>query len=111
VEQPNSHWHVETGNQSYLPGYSGTVWIDKETSRVLRIEMQAEAMPRTFPLDQVESAVDYDFVMIGDAKFLLPTHSEALSCSRGTRECSRNVIDFRNYRKFTAESSITFDPN
>lgn len=111
VEQPNSHWHVETGNQTFLPAYSGTVWIDKETSRVLRIEMQAEAMPRTFPLDTVESAVDYDFVMIGDAKFLLPVHSEALSCERGTRQCSRNVIDFRNYRKFTSESSVTFDSN
>jgi len=111
VEQPNSHWHVETGGQSYLPAYSGTVWIDKETSRVLRIEMQADAIPRTFPLDQVESAVDYDFVMIGDAKFLLPVHSEALSCERGSRQCSRNVIDFRNYRKFSSESSITFDSN
>jgi hypothetical protein len=68
-------------------------------------------MPRTFPLDTVESAVDYDFVMIGDSKYLLPVHSESLSCERGTRQCSRNVIDFRNYRKFSSETSITFDPN
>jgi hypothetical protein len=111
VEQPNSHWHVETGGQSYLPAYSGTVWIDKETLRVLRVEMAAQSMPRNFPLDTVESAVDYDFVLIGDTKFLLPTHSEALSCERNSRACSRNVIDFRNYRKFAAESSITFDPD
>jgi hypothetical protein len=111
VEQPNSHWHVEASNQSFLPAYTGTVWIDKETSRVLRIEMASESMPKTFPLDTVESAVDYDFVLIGDSKYLLPVHSESLSCERGTRQCSRNVIDFRNYRKFSAESSITFDPN
>jgi hypothetical protein len=68
-------------------------------------------MPRSFPLDTVESAVDYDYTMIGDRKFLLPSHSEALSCERGTGNCSRNVIEFRNYRKFSADTSITFEPD
>jgi len=109
VEQPNSHWHVETSGQSYLPEYTGSIWIDKENYRVLRIELSARNMPRTFPLDQVESSVDYDYVLIGDGKYLLPVHSEALSCARGTSDCSRNVIEFRNYKKFTADTSITFD--
>lgn len=109
VEQPNSHWHVYSTADSYLPEYIGGIWIDKETSRVLRIELAARNMPRTFQLDTVESAIDYNFVLIGDSKFLLPVHSEALSCERGTNYCSRNVIDFRNYRKFSADTSITFD--
>ena len=111
VEQPNSHWKVESRGQTYQPAYTGSIWIDKETARVLRIELAAQGMPRGFPLDTVESAVDYDFVLIGDGKFLLPVHSEALSCGRGTSDCSRNVIEFRNYRKFTAETSITFEDN
>lgn len=111
VEQPNSHWHVESEGQSYMPAYTGTIWIDKDTSRVLRIELQAQNMPRSFPLDQIESAVDYDFVVIGEGKFLLPTHSEALSCARSASNCTRNVIEFRNYKKFTADTSITFDPD
>ena len=41
VEQPNSHWHVESKDQSYLPAYSGSIWIDKENYRVLRIELSA----------------------------------------------------------------------
>lgn len=109
VEQPNSHWHIESEGQSYMPAYTGTIWIDKDTSRVLRIELQAQNMPRSFPLDQVESAVDYDFVLIGEGKYLLPTHSEALSCARSASNCTRNVIEFRNYKKFTADTSITFD--
>jgi hypothetical protein len=36
-------------------------------------------------------------------------HSEILSCERRSGYCSRNVIDFRDYRKFTADSSIKFD--
>ena len=84
VEQPNSHWHIESEGQSYQPGYTGSIWIDKENYRVLRIELSAQNMPRSFPLDQVESAVDYDYVLIGEGKYLLPVHSEALSCAHGS---------------------------
>lgn len=109
VEQPRSMWHVYASQSSYVPGYTGSIWIDKATYRVLRIEMSAVDMPKSFALDAVESAVDYDYVLIGEQKYLLPVHSEALSCVRGTSECTRNVIDFRNYKKFSADTSITFD--
>jgi hypothetical protein len=109
VERQNSHWQVESLSGTYVPEYTGAIWIDKETSRVLRIELSAKNMPRTFALDTVESAVDYDYVQIGDGRFLLPVHSEVLSCGRATSECSRNVIDFRNYKKFSADTSVTFD--
>ena len=101
-------WHVYASSDSYVPGYTGSIWIDKENFRVLRIEMSAVDMPKSFALDAVESAVDYDYVLIGDHKALLPVHSEALSCVRGTSECTRNVIEFRNYKKFGADTSITF---
>jgi hypothetical protein len=110
VEQANSHWHVYASAESYRPEYTGAIWIDKENARVLRIEMSARNMPKAFPMDTVESSVDYDYVLIGETKFLLPVHSESLSCSRGTSVCSRNVIDFRNYKKFGADTSITFEP-
>jgi hypothetical protein len=109
VEQPRSMWHVYADSANYVPGYTGSIWIDKENFRVLRIEMSAVNMPKSFALDAVESAVDYDYVLIGDKKYLLPVHSEALSCVRGTAECTRNVIEFRNYKKFTADTSISFD--
>jgi hypothetical protein len=31
-------------------------------------------MPRSFPLDTMESAVDYGYVAVGDGKYLLPVH-------------------------------------
>lgn len=108
IAKENSHWRINTTTDSYEPGYSGTIWFDRESSRALRIELEAQNMPATFKLDNVQSAVDYDFVEIGEGKFLLPVHAESLSCERGSNYCSRNVIDFRNYRKFTADTSITF---
>lgn len=110
VDQPNSHWQVMTTGQTYRPAYRGAVWIDKETARVLRIEMQAVKVPKDFPLDAVETATDYDFIRLGSGTFLLPVHSESLTCMRGSNQCSKNIIDFRNYKKFGAESDITFKP-
>jgi hypothetical protein len=108
VDKDHSHWRIQGGAQWILPAYKGTIWIDKETYRALRIEMEAVNMPQAFVLDHTESAADYDFVTIKDQKILLPTHAEVLSCERGSFLCSRNAIDFRNYHAYTGESSITF---
>jgi hypothetical protein len=109
VEQSRSTWSLHADGQTYQPSYTGAIWIDKATYRVLRIEIAARNLPRDFPLDTAESSIDYDYVTIGDQKVLLPSHAEALSCVRATPDCTRNQTDFRNYRKFGAETNITFE--
>ncbi len=109
VTHANSHWTIHMGSQKYDPAYKGSVWIDPKTARVMRIEMQAYGFPSDFESDDVESATDYEYIRLGDAKqYLLPVHAETLSCQRGAPYCSRNAIDFRNYKKYTGESTITF---
>ena len=109
VEQPNSHWKIVAPGQFYFPAYKGTMWIDKETFRVIRIEMQTRNMPKDFSFDTVESTLDYDFIRLGSSNaYLLPVHAENLICVRHSSMCSKNIIDFRNYRKFGAESTIIF---
>ena len=110
VARENSHWIVHDGGQTYKPAYSGAVWIDPASARVLRIEMQAKEMPEGFPTDHVESATDYQNVRVGGVQeYLLPVHAEVLTCQRGTNNCARNAIDFRNYHKFEGQSNITFE--
>jgi hypothetical protein len=110
VPRENSHWRIEATAQLYYTGYQGSIWVDKQTSRVLRIEQQAKSIPTLFPFDTVESATDYDFVRLATPQeFLLPVDAEVLSCMHGTSMCARNKIEFRNYRKFGADSTITFD--
>lgn len=108
VDRENSHWSIMVASQMVRPAYRGSVWIDKESARVLRIEMQSRNMPEEFPMDKAESSTDYEYVRLGEQQFLLPVHAEVLSCQRGTNICTRNAIDFRNYHKYAGESSITF---
>ena len=110
VPRERSHWRIVAPSQLFYPGTKGSIWIDKETSRVLRIEIQARALPALFPFDSVETAVDYDFVRLGDmGMYLLPVEADALMCTRGTPDCSRNHLEFRNYRKFGSQSDVTFE--
>ena len=109
VEREHSHWRIMVASQLITPPYSGSVWIDKETHRVLRIEMQATHIPDAFPADKVEMATDYEFVRFGERQYLVPVHAENLGCQRDTGTCSRNAIDFRNYHRYAGESSITFE--
>lgn len=109
VEREHSHWQIMVASQSITPSYTGSVWVDKETSRVLRIEMQATHIPDAFPSDKTEMATDYEFVRFGDKQYLVPVHAESLGCQRDTGSCSRNAIDFRNYHRYAGESSITFE--
>lgn len=109
VAQPRSSWTLHADGQTYSPSYAGAIWIDKATFRVLRIEIAARNLPRDFPLDTAESSIDYDFATIGEQKVLLPSHAEALSCMRGTPDCTRNTTEFRDYKKYGAETNITFE--
>ena len=109
VDHDHSHWHIHAPSQSILPPYRGSLWIDKETGRVLRIEMQANRMQQEFLYDNSAVLIAAGIRRLGTMQqFLLPVHSENLSCQRGTSICTRNTIDFRNYHKYAGEATIIF---
>jgi hypothetical protein len=110
VKQDRSMWDVHVGPESYRPAYTGRVWIDPSNARTLRIEMESVELPKSFGFDRVETSTDYEYVRLsgGPTQYLLPVRAATLSCQRGTYNCVRNNMDFRNYRKFGAESNIQF---
>ena len=109
VAQANSHWILVAPDQHrYSPAYEGAIWIDGETRRVLRIEQRAAAMPPDFPFSSAQSILNYDYVKLDGLPYLLPAKAENLGCMSGSGSCTRNVIEFHNYRKFTADSKVRF---
>ncbi len=109
VQRPHSDYRIFWGSQYIVPAYSGRVWIDKDTARVLRIEIQADNIPAEFPLDKVEAAIDYGPERMGSESYIVPLSAENLSCLRGTAFCGKNAIEWRNYRLYKGEATITFE--
>ena len=98
---------ADTGARAVV-GSHGRVWIDRELDRVVRFEQIATEIPPDFPITAASSLIDYDWVMINERKYLLPTHSEILLTTINPKFVlqSRNDIRFRNYQKFGAELKV-----
>ena len=113
VPRARSKWRLtftatrEAPADQIVTAYSGLVYVDKETERTLRIKMDAVDVPSTFPIQQAGTRLDYDYIEIGDQPHLLPLKAEVRM--RAGRELSRNDVEFRLYRKFTADATISFD--
>lgn len=109
VPQPNSHWTlVSPDGRRYNTAYEGSIWIDKLTRRVLRIEQHATSLPREYPFSRADSTLNYSFTEIDHHTYLLPANAESIGCMSGSGTCTRNTIEFRNYRKFAADSQVKF---
>ena len=92
--------------RSVVTGYSGTVWIEAESGRPVRIEQSAEDIQRGFPVTMAESAVEYDWVMIAGAKYLMPVYAEVILGRDSIRQYWRNVIELKGYRVFDTDIKI-----
>ena len=108
VAQPRSQWHISYQREhEVIAGYTGLVYIDKETGMVTRISAVTEDLPRDFPIHEARSAIDYGFTDIADQKYLLPLRATVRM--REGKLLTRNEVEFRLYRKFSADASIEFD--
>jgi hypothetical protein len=90
-----------------IVGYHGSIFVDNDLHVVVRIVVEAENIPPSFPVQQVKSTLDYDFTKIGDREFLLPLVNDVRMHS--SRLWTKNVKEFRLYRKFSADAVIKFD--
>jgi hypothetical protein len=108
IEKPFSKLTLKSGEAVANVGSRGRVWIDRETNRVLRFEQIATEIPGDFPITAASSVIDYDWVTIGEQKYLLPTHTEILLTNATPKMVvqSRNDIRFRGYQKFGAELKV-----
>ena len=113
VVQERSGWHVTSGGHDAtspaaetVPGYHGLIYVDRDLLAVVRITLVAE-LPADFPIQQVEDTLDYDLATISGHEFLLPLRA-VVQMREGSHH-SKNEVEFRLYRKFSAESSLSFD--
>lgn len=108
VLQSKSQWHVSWQRQlEIVPAYRGLIYVERDVPMVLRVTMEADNMPASFPIQEAMSTLDYDFTDIAGSPFLLPLRAEMRM--RESKLLMKNQTEFRNYRKFGAEATITFD--
>jgi len=111
VPQSRSRWAIQyEKTMSITPGYTGLIYADAKSGMILRVTLEALDLPASFPIQVARNMLDYDYTEIAGSTFLLPLRAEVRM--REGRLLIRNDIEFRHYRKFGADTSISFDtPN
>jgi hypothetical protein len=109
ISQIHSHYEIrsEGTDRRVITAYSGVVMLDKQTHQVMCVTVKAEELPPDFPVHAAETRLYYDYVDLSGHTFLLPLKSEVTMA--GDDYLSRNDEQFRIYRKYSADSEITFD--
>jgi hypothetical protein len=108
VPQATSKYRINYQRQmEIVTGYHGLIFVDRDTKMVQRITLQADTIPPSFPVQQASTQMDYDFTRIGDRDFMLPLRAEVRL--RSGKFLTKNDVEFRMYRKFSTETTITFD--
>jgi hypothetical protein len=73
---------------------------------VMRVTGEADSIQPGFPVKAQSGILDYEIADVGGRQYLLPLRSEQ-HMKDSLREF-RNVEEFRDYRKFVGESTISF---
>ncbi len=108
VARPYSKYSIrdDQSGQTVVPGYHGLVYADASTLRVMRITLECDDLPASFPVQEATEVLDYDFASVSGDKFLLPLKADLRF--KAQRALVWNEIEFHLYRKFSADAAITF---
>jgi hypothetical protein len=110
VPRETSKWTISYERKDVItPGYKGLIYVDRDMLSVMRIVLEAEDVPLSFPVQQAMTTLDYDVTKIPAGEFVLPL--KAVIRMRAGKLLVKNEVEFRNYNRFGAEATITFTPD
>ena len=106
----NHIWRWIWGKQSTLPGYSGKIWLSRQSGRILRLHLNSsDGVPEDFPIQSVESRTEYSYVDFKDGSgFVLPS-KVAINTSMADKRFIRTNINFSRCQRFRVNSRIVMD--
>ena len=107
VDKANSHETISHGDSDKIvTGFRGSLFIEKGTNVVLRVTVIPD-IPPSFPVQDVNQIVEYDYQTIGTQKFLLPFKSTVTM--RDGQLGNKNDIQWLMYRKYSADTNLIFE--
>ena len=92
--------------KSWISAYRGFVYADGDTGCIVRFSFRNVEIPAGYRLRDSRNLVEYSSVALGGKSFWLPIR--AVHYTRREEGRTRDEIQFSNYRKFGADTNITF---
>ena len=96
-------WVLFQNCKAITYGYHGRIYVEKDGLRIMRITLEPEDVPPSH--SPGNESVDYERVSVAGGEYLLPV-ADTYETQTG-KILFRNESVYRDYRKFTAESSMS----
>jgi hypothetical protein len=106
VDRQHSRVTLGVGGIAATVPFRGLIFADAGTGELWRITSEAFDIPDAADAKSITTTVDYGSVDINNKRFNLPV-AASVWLNTGNRNIL-NKVSFNNYRKFDAESKITF---
>ncbi len=105
IDRAHSSMSLTNYIKAIVP-YHGSVYGDPDSGAVWRVTSGTTEIPAEVQIKSIVTTIEYDEVPIGNQKYLLPANASVLLAA--AQDQTRNEMQFGDYRKFEAESTITF---
>ncbi len=86
--------------------YHGSIYADPASGAIWRITSNPSDIPAELRTKSIETTIDYSSVNIGGQSYVLPAKATVLMVTPSNN--IRNEMEFTKFRKFEAESTITY---
>jgi len=106
IDQGHSTLSLGLGGVTHFVPYRGLIYADPASGEVRRITNSPFDIPESIATKSITTTIDYGSVDIGTRHFVLPV-TASIWLDTGHKNIL-NKVAFRDYRKFEAESKITF---
>lgn len=107
VSRSHSNYRLRLNDREAIVPFHGSFYADPVTLDVLRMEVITDDIPADLGISATETTVNYDRRRIGDEEFLLPVESGLMMAMPDV--VNRNSVRLTSCRRFSGESTLTFD--
>lgn len=109
VPVERSHYRYTVDAKDYdTIGYEGSLFVDPATADLRELDVDVNDFPESSGVCRVQDKIEYAQTKIGDATFLLPSHS-GMDVVYGNYSESFNETTFSECREYVGDSTIRFD--
>ncbi len=106
IESP---WDLEVGGQHYTIPFQTKIWISETSGKILKIERTSTGLPPELRIAQIDWSVTLGPVNLNGREWLLPHTAEYSVMYSDTNRNEWNTMQFSNYRRYGAETTVRFN--
>lgn len=106
VDHEHSPLRLNLGSIQAAIAFHGLIYLDETSGAIWRITDEAADLPPQLQTKSVWRSVDYGELFIGADRYVLPVRATVLLDTGQSK--LKNELRFEGYRKFGADSHITF---